>query len=304
MIWTPDVLPGFSHTPIDPATLVRLDDAPAAPRAVVLHVHGYNDYFFQVDLARFFADEGCAFYAVDLRRAGRSLRPGDHPHDMADVAEPGEDISAAADAVCAAHPGLPLIVHAHSTGALTASIWAADRAHTALAGLILNSPLFGRILTRGQRIRMRALPLIARTAPQTIVSSAPSVYARHLHVDGGGRWDFDTSWKRPSGVPVTARWLAAVVRAQGRIARGLGLTIPVLVARSAQTGPERDDNPRLNEQDIVVDVDAVARLAPKLGDRVEEIVVPGAIHDVSLSADGPRGVYLDGVRAWLSKVLA
>ena len=78
--------------------------------------------------------QGLAFYAVDMRGAGRSLEPGEHPHDMADIAEPGDDIAAACDAIAALHPGLPIVVHGHSTGGLSAAIWAADRPHPQLAG--------------------------------------------------------------------------------------------------------------------------------------------------------------------------
>lgn len=304
MDWKPDVLAGFSAASLGPATLVRLDPPPPQARAAVLHVHGYNDYFFNAEFALAMADAGFAFYAVDLRRAGRSLRLADHPHDMADVAEPGDDIDAAVGAIADAHPGMPIVVHAHSTGGLSAAIWAADRPRPSFAGLVLDSPLFGRVLTRTQRAQMLALPAIARRQPERIVSSHPSVYAKHLHVTGGGRWDFDVALKRPTGVPVRAQWLAAVTRAQARIAAGLGLEVPVLVARSAQTGPERDDNPRLDEQDIVVDVEAIARLAPRLGSDVTELVVPGGIHDLALSAPGPRAVYLDGVLTWLDRVLA
>ena len=90
MDFQPDVLAGFSAAPIDGITLVRPDAAVASPRAAVLHVHGYNDYFYQAELAKWFGDRGLAFYAVDMRRSGRSLKPGDHPHDMADIAEQGD----------------------------------------------------------------------------------------------------------------------------------------------------------------------------------------------------------------------
>ena len=42
----------------------------------MLYVHGWNDYFFQTHLADHMADLGFDFYAVDLRRYGRSLRRG------------------------------------------------------------------------------------------------------------------------------------------------------------------------------------------------------------------------------------
>src|SRR5680860_1867760 len=77
--WVPDIVTGFEQASIAGVTLVRPLRQPDRPRSAVLHVHGYNDYFFQDHLARAFTDAGHAFYAVDLARAGRSLRPGDTP---------------------------------------------------------------------------------------------------------------------------------------------------------------------------------------------------------------------------------
>ena len=84
--WVPDVeLPGYRQLnipspgartyPGEPdhevvATLVRRSD-PGVRRAV-LYVHGWSDYFFQTHLAEAFEDWGYDFYALDLRRYGRS----------------------------------------------------------------------------------------------------------------------------------------------------------------------------------------------------------------------------------------
>src|SRR5690606_38210582 len=48
---------------------------PRRPRLAVVYVHGFADYFIQTELARFWADRGAVFYAVDLRKSGRSIRP-------------------------------------------------------------------------------------------------------------------------------------------------------------------------------------------------------------------------------------
>ncbi|HWD23096.1 MAG TPA: alpha/beta hydrolase, partial [Burkholderiales bacterium] len=87
--WRPDGhLPGFEALELGfpddydgpvMATLVRLP-AGAAPRGAVLYVHGFADYFFQRHMAQRFAAEGYAFYALDLRKHGRSLRPHQHPN--------------------------------------------------------------------------------------------------------------------------------------------------------------------------------------------------------------------------------
>ena len=90
MEWQPDILgaefQSLAITAAGPdgversATLVRFrpqQDAPtsAAGRRTVLFLHGWSDYFFNADLARFWDSAGYAFYAMDMHNHGRSLRP-------------------------------------------------------------------------------------------------------------------------------------------------------------------------------------------------------------------------------------
>ena len=56
------------------ATLVRATP-PASARMTILYLHGRNDYFFQTEMADRLREAGAAFYALDMRKYGRSLRP-------------------------------------------------------------------------------------------------------------------------------------------------------------------------------------------------------------------------------------
>src|SRR5690349_19130718 len=93
----------------------------------VLYVHGWSDYFFQKRLARFWTERGARFFALDLRKYGRSLRDGQTPGYITDLAAYDEDIAAALDAMDrgAAQPGprRRLVLLGHSTGGLTLSLW-------------------------------------------------------------------------------------------------------------------------------------------------------------------------------------
>ena len=102
--WSPDsLLPGFEAVtlrfPDDydgpvRATLVRRRAA-APTRRAVLYIHGFIDYFHQAHLAGEYNARGYHFYALDLRKYGRSLRGDPHPNFVKDVREYYPEISAA-----------------------------------------------------------------------------------------------------------------------------------------------------------------------------------------------------------------
>jgi alpha-beta hydrolase superfamily lysophospholipase len=156
--WHPDFLAGYETTdlalpeaaaaPGEPedaelvATLVRRVGTGSEPRRrpAVLYLHGWNDYFFQTHLADALDALGYAFYALDLRRYGRSLRRGQLRGFITDLDDYALELDAATDLIAAEHDGLLLM--GHSTGGLICSLWAAARPDR-VDGLVLNSPWSG-----------------------------------------------------------------------------------------------------------------------------------------------------------------
>ena len=51
----------------------------------MLHVHGFADYFFQTAYAEWWTERGYDFYALDLRKYGRSILPHQTPNYIADL---------------------------------------------------------------------------------------------------------------------------------------------------------------------------------------------------------------------------
>lgn len=277
-----------------------------ALKGAVLHVHGYNDYFFHEHLARAFADAGYAFYAVDLRNAGRSLRGGQAAHFVTDLRQQAEDVDAAARAIRRLEPGLPLVVHAHSTGGLTSSLWAHD--HRADGdgpdALVLDGPFLELAAPAWERtVGTWLVEVLGRLWPMGVLSHRPSYYATGQLKANGGRWEFDTTLKRPGGVPARLGWMRAARRAHAEVRRGLAIACPVLVAYSARSGPDNPANPDLDAQDTILDVAQIAARAPRLGRDVTLLSIDGGVHDLALSAEGPRTAYLDGVLRWLGEKL-
>ena len=152
------------------ANLVRLRaDRPA--RRAVLHVHGFCDYFFQTEYAAWWADRGVDFYALDLRKYGRSIREHHTPGYVDDIREYFEELDEAWERITVRDGHDEVILSAHSTGGLTVPLWANERQHP-LAGTILNSPwvdMHGPLLGADRRPRgpaARLLPAPARDPPQ------------------------------------------------------------------------------------------------------------------------------------------
>ncbi|KGM13491.1 lysophospholipase [Cellulomonas bogoriensis 69B4 = DSM 16987] len=284
------------------ATLVRQTGAPTRGPAA-LHVHGYNDYFFHTHVADALARAGWTLYGLDLRRSGRSRRPGQLPHWTTDLSEYHTELDMAAD-VLARQGHDRLAVIGHSTGGLVGACWAHERrSTTAVDAVVLNSPWLDLNGPWHRRLTTAAaLAVIGRVRPRRVVERRPSSYSARLHVDAGGRWAFDQAFKPPTGVPVRAGWLLAVRRAQARVARGLDIRVPVLVCTSGSSGPGNADNPRLDRQETVLDVRHMWRLAPRLGRHVTVSRIDGGVHDLSLSGDAPREEYLRTVTGFLDRV--
>ena len=93
-------------------------------------------------------------------------------------------------------------------------------------------------------------------------------YARTIHVDQEGEWDYDTELKTSPSPAIRVGWLRAVLQGHQKVAAGLGLPMPVLVMTSAKTDFARKWHDGLHAADTVLDVEQIARRATKLGRHV------------------------------------
>ena len=317
--WQPDILgDGYRRHTLDlgadpdgegavAAVLVRREPrAQEAVRGAVLYVHGFSDYFFQTELADFAAARGLAFYALDLRKCGRARRPGQSPHYVSDLALYDAELEQSLAVVATVHPGLPVVLAAHSTGGLVLPLWL-DRRRAAgriapVAGLILNSPWFdlqGKPVQRG--LLTQALRAVAKVAPLRPLKLPTSVYGGTLHIDARGEWEFDLAMKPLDGFPVTPGWLNAIRRGHAHLHRGLDIGVPSLVLRSDRTHYETVYSELSDRADAVLDVAQIARWAGCLGAETTVVPIPGARHDVFLSQAEPRERAYAAVGTWLDR---
>ena len=281
------------------ATLVHRS-AEGPTRKAVLHVHGFADYFFQTGLADFWVANGYDFYALDLRKYGRSLRPHQTANYVADLGSYYEELDLAHALINEAHDHV--VFSAHSTGGLTVPLWLHDRGLPA-AGVFLNAPwidMHGDTFTR-----LLALPVIHRLGAfypmREIPREVSGVYARSLHREYKGEWDFNLEWKPLGSWPVYAGWIRAIRTGQARIARGLEIDSPVLLVSSDRSGhPTSLEDPDLMSTDVVLDVDRMRGRAAQLSRHVTIAQVHGAMHDAVLSPEPVRTRVYDELQHWLS----
>jgi len=293
-LWQPDAhLAGFESLelrfpddydgPVS-ATLVRLR-AGAAPRGAVLYVHGFADYFFQRHMAERFAAEGYAFYALDLRKHGRSMRPHQHPNFCKSVSEYYADITRAIDEI-----GEPVLLAGHSTGGLVCSVYAHEgERRDAVRALWLNSPFFHWRLPDWKLAQLHLATALGRFFP--FLKDESMLREDYVNSLLDEQWEFDPKLKPARGFPIYYGWVGAISDAHARVRRGLKLECPVLSMHS-------------DEADIVLDWRDIARGSRMLGERVSVLAFPGAVHDLVLSRPHIREEVFRQLFAWAERAVA
>ena len=269
-------------------------------KTVVLYVHGWNDYFFQTELAQFWHEQGAAFYALDLRKYGRSLRPHQTAGFITDLADYDEEIGLAIDEIRRRHgPGVRIVGMGHSTGGLILSLWTARKGDV-FHSLILNSPWLE--LQGSSVVRTLAMPMISQLARLNPLAEMPNIdpgfNARTMRHELGGEWDYDEEWRPSPMFPVRAGWLKAIMKGHASVADGLNIQIPVLMMASAKSHIWPRWSEEMRSSDIVLDVDQIVERALDLGPRVTVVRVTGGLHDLIASRPEVRGWVYAEIARW------
>lgn len=310
IIWSPDaVLPGFGSTVLSfepdyegevTATLVRKEPLLSTSKAV-LYIHGYTDYFFQAHLAEQFAANGFNFYALDLRKYGRSLLPHQHPNFCKSISEYYSEITAAIECIITGEGHNQLLVNGHSTGGLITALYAHEGSlKQRIHALFLNSPFFDFNVNPVEKLLLNLLPPLGRRFPYLVAPGGVApYYAESLHKDYRGEWDFDTRWKPIKGFPVYLGWLQAIREAHHRLHQGLNIACPVLVMHSDKSTSGKRWHDQIQSSDCVLNVEHMRRWSAKLGQDVTRIEIPDGMHDLALSRSEVREKLFQELFRWL-----
>ena len=286
------------------AVLIKLK-AQKKTKKAVMYIHGYTDYFFQEHLAKWYVENDYDFYALELRKYGRSILPNQRPNHIRKVDEYYEEIDAAIDLIKIRDEHQVLLVNGHSTGGLVAAMYAnfGDKKEE-VNGLFLNSPFLEFNIPDWQ---LRLIPRIAKIGhifPEWIAPLGGSgIYGLSLHKDHWGRWDFSEKFKPVSGFRMYFGWFRAIHDAQKIIQNQSRIKCPILVFHSDKTSYKKSNDPEIFESDVVLNVKHIKKYAAGLGQIVTIIEIPNATHDVFLSKDEVQEVAFSHLKNWLSATL-
>jgi len=131
------------------------------PRAIVLALHGFNDYGeFVKDAAIYLGTQGVKVYSYDQRGFGRAPHQGFWPGTKA----LGQDLKISARLLGDYHPGVPLYVLGHSMGGAVIMAALTSNNPPMVEGAILVAPaVWGRVTMPFYQRWL--LALAARTVP-------------------------------------------------------------------------------------------------------------------------------------------
>ncbi len=294
--WGPDILPGFESEFIKMpdafdgpvrCTLIR-KLAPRKTKKAFLYVHGFNDYFFQSEMGQRMVDSGYNFYAVDLRRYGRSRLPWQYPFNVRKMDEYFGDIDSALSRI-RRDGNTDITLGGHSTGGLTVCYFAAMRGRrTGVNRVVTDSPFLEWNFS--PFMRNIVAPMIGAFSPLS-----PNAKIKQGHCDGyaysllkqyDGEWEYNTDWKMIYSPPVTMSWVGAITHAQKQTMKHKDwVTVPLLIMTSSRAINGCNYTPEFSTGDCVLNPHDIRRRGEQLGvDSLRMVcVIDSGLHDLILS---------------------
>ena len=271
-------------------------------RKSVLYIHGYIDYFFHPHLGEKFNEYNFDFYALDLRKYGRSLLEHHHPNYCKNIEEYFEEISIVIRKIQIESKSIYLL--GHSTGGLIASSYMNNgKDRNLIDGLILNSPFLDFNQTKFEKsFSYFIAKIISKISVYSKTNGAlSSAYAQSIHKDFYGEWDFNQDWKPIKGFPTYFKWIVAIATAQRKLEES-NITIPILILHSSDSIKISTFSKDAMSKDIVLNIEDIKRVGLKLGDKVTLLRIDNAQHDIFLSPKAVREDAFDKMFSWLSKI--
>lgn len=314
--WHDDILPGYEARYVDQgeafdgpcrSTIIRLR-ADSSSHKGFLYIHGFNDYFFQAEMGERFVDSGYHFYAVDLRRYGRSRQPWQYPFNIRDLKAYFADIDSAINQMH--RDGITDIsLGGHSTGGLTVTLLASVKGDdVGVQRIVTDSPflawnfssLYRNLLIPG----VSAMGKLFKNAK--IKQSHCNGYAYSLLKEYDGEWEYDTNWKMVYSPPVTYSWIRAIETGQKEaVKKARNIAVPLLVLHSSRKVEGCNWEPDFRYGDAVLDPAMIREQAEKIKKKSQNTVmicsIDSGLHDLILSLKPHRDAAYDSIFQFLKR---
>lgn len=308
--WHQDILPGYEARYVNQgeafdgpcrSTIVRMINPQPTGRAY-LYIHGFNDYFFQSEMGKIFVDSGYNFYAVDLRRYGRSKEPWQYPFNIRDMREYFADIDSALSQI-RRDGNTDITLSGHSTGGLTVLYFAAEKSDSCgVDRIVTDSPFLEWNYSRFMRdVGAPVVGFLGKIFKNAKVKQTRcDGYAYSLLKQYHGQWEYDTDWKMIFSPPVTYSWVGAINSAQSRLMKKRGdITVPILVMHSSRKTEGCGWTPEFQTGDAVLDPAMIKERGERLGHERMVCAIDSGIHDLILSEPAPRAAAYDTIFRFL-----
>lgn len=308
--WHEDILPGYEARYVNHgkafdgpcrSTIIRKLAAKPSKRAY-LYIHGFNDYFFQKEMGQRFVDSGYNFYAVDLRRYGRSWQPWQYPFNVRRQSEYFSDIDSAI-AQIRRDGNTDITLSGHSTGGLTVAYFAAERGDDVTVDrIVTDSPFLEWNYSKIMRdVGAPLVGFLGKMFPDAKIKQGHcDGYAYSLLKQFHGQWEYNTDWKMIYSPPVTFGWVGSINSAQSRLMKkAKNIKVPVLVMHSSRKIDGCNWNPEFQTGDAVLNPEDLQERGLKLGTNPMVCAIDSGIHDLILSEPGPRQAAYDTIFRFL-----
>lgn len=314
--WHPDILEGYEARYVNQgeafdgpcrSTIVRKKD-PKGSRRAFLYIHGFNDYFFQAEMGERFVDSGFNFYAVDLRRYGRSREPWQYPFNIRDQKEYFADIDSAL-AQMRRDGNTDITLGGHSTGGLTVAFMAAERG-TAIGvdRVVTDSPFLAwNFISFYRHCLIPTVSALGGIFKNCKIPQKPcDGYAYSLLREFDGEWTYNTDWKMIYSPPVTFSWIRAIQTSQkATLRKAKDIAVPLLVMHSSRKVDGCNYDSLFRYGDAVLDPfmlqDCGERIKAKSRHPVEVCTVDSGLHDLILSLPAHREAAYDSIFSFIRR---
>ncbi len=283
-------------------TLVRKKATQETNKAV-LYIHGFIDYFFQKEMADQFNQHGYDFYALDLRKYGRSHLPHQKYYYVLNLNEYDEEITTALN-IIGQEGHDSVVLSGHSTGGLITTLYTAHHPnHPLIKALWCNSPFYDfNMPAWKKKIALPKLSVLGEKLPRLkFPSELNKWYTTSLHKDLKGEWDFNLEWKKKTYPKVYLSFVRTIFEAQKEIHAGVKINVPALIMHSHKTTNPKKFNQDAQTTDVILEVKDIIKYGNKIQGDVNVMTIQNGLHDLVLSAPDVRANVYQQLFQWLTQ---